>query len=158
MALREGGGAGALRPAVASAQAQEGEGGSPRGASGIDEKERKGKVLVNVTNSADLRTVFAGAGSRTQSVLLGLRFHQAGEASKRETEMTAEMAVSVAESPGGSDSYNFSHMSRIITQSQNINRKTNPPKISPPLCIWEMLIFFLLPVESWKSIEAMCVY
>ena len=39
MALREGGGAGALRPAVASAQAQEGEGGSPRGASGIDEKE-----------------------------------------------------------------------------------------------------------------------
>lgn len=97
----------ALGPAVASAQAQDGEGASPRGGSGIDEKERKCKALVNITNSAELRTVFAG----TQSVLLGLRFHQAGEASKRETEMTAEMAVSVAESPGGSDSYNFSHMS-----------------------------------------------
>ena len=66
MALREGGGAGALRPAVASAQAQEGEGGSPRGASGIDEQEGTGKALVNVTNSADLCTVFAGAGSGTQ--------------------------------------------------------------------------------------------
>lgn len=94
-----------------------------------------------------------GRGTRPLSAWAWKFTGQGRPAKGKLTETTAKMVVSADERPVGSDSQSFIYMSWTTIKCQNIDRKTNPPKISPHVYhgrCW----FFLLPVESWKSIEA----
>lgn len=86
-------------------------------------------------------------------VLLGVRISWRGEARNREIDWDAAKMVPVWLSVWGALTPRtvFTQAGRP-TKGQNRNRKTSPPKISP--CVYHGRYWFLLPVESWKSIEA----